>query len=96
MSTRKHGSEIFFNFFLIHGNSIKEDFKAGLLEMATMANESKDEDALPQFDLPVFTVSSMDFQKLIGHYEDDGPPSTFHNVRLNFFEIESLRFHHPP
>lgn len=39
-------------------NRIKDDFKAGLEEMeANSSSKSRD------FSLPVFTVSSMDFQK---------------------------------
>lgn len=53
---------------------LKQDFHAGLREMAAQAG-SADADALvSRFDLPIFTVSSMDYQKLKGLRPADGPP----------------------
>ena len=37
-------------------------------------------DSLQKFYLPVFTVSAMDFQKMIGNFPDDGGPTTFDTV----------------
>eukprot|EP01122_Echinamoeba_exundans_P016614 TRINITY_DN8479_c0_g1_i1.p1 TRINITY_DN8479_c0_g1~~TRINITY_DN8479_c0_g1_i1.p1 ORF type:complete len:1374 (+),score=380.54 TRINITY_DN8479_c0_g1_i1:97-4218(+) len=54
---------------------IKADFKAGLEEMARNAKQSAD--AVRSFYLPVFTVSSFDYQKCVGHFAADGGPSTF-------------------
>jgi hypothetical protein len=53
---------------------LKQDFGAGLREMAAQAG-SADADALvSRFDLPVFTVSAMDYQKIQGLRPADGAP----------------------
>eukprot|EP01114_Cavostelium_apophysatum_P012584 TRINITY_DN2852_c0_g1_i1.p1 TRINITY_DN2852_c0_g1~~TRINITY_DN2852_c0_g1_i1.p1 ORF type:complete len:1432 (-),score=454.04 TRINITY_DN2852_c0_g1_i1:258-4553(-) len=67
-------------------NRIKEDFKLGLEEMSTLAGGTQ---KTREFYLPVFTVSSLDFQKICGLRPGDGGPSIWGSSEDT--EIPTLR-----
>lgn len=54
-----------------------------------MAQNANNEEFKNDYVLPVFTVSSMDYQKMIGNYARDGGPDTFHDVEST--EIPKLQ-----
>jgi hypothetical protein len=60
---------------------LRSDFAAGLRELAAQAGDrSAGGEAARADKLPVFTVSSIDFQKLSGLRPADGPPSVWDDV----------------
>jgi hypothetical protein len=69
---------------------IQRDFIDGLVEMSVAAGETPDRDALAAaHQLPVFTVSSVDFQKLSGVRRNDGPPDVWSEAEAT--ELPALR-----
>lgn len=72
---------------------VASDFLDGLIEMATAAGDTVDRGEYAQkFKLPVFTVSSMDFQKISGlRSDEDGGPDVWMNARGT--QIPKLRSH---
>ena len=53
---------------------LRKDFHAGLRELAEQAGEADAAALTARFELPVFAVSSVDYQKLAGLRPGDGPP----------------------
>ena len=60
---------------------ILSDFHEGVLEMSRAAGEEVDvESVRDKYHLPVFCVSSVDFQKLAGLRRGDGGPAVWRQV----------------
>jgi len=73
---------------------LQRDFLDGLIEMAENAGEEVDRDELARkYRLPIFTVSSTDYQKLVGirDVDLDGPPQAWSAIEST--EIPALRRH---
>ena len=59
---------------------LRHDFHVGLRELAAQAGDADADALVARFELPVFTVSSMDYQKLKGLRPADGPPKVWHDA----------------
>lgn len=58
---------------------IKSDFQAGIQEMIQFGRQAS-ASMMHEYHLPVFTVSSMDYQKLVQIRKRDGTAETFTRV----------------
>ena len=71
---------------------VKADFYAGLQDMDRAAGDAPRSAAEleAQFTMPVYCVSSVDYQKLKGVRGDDGPPQVYDAASLAATEIPAL------
>lgn len=75
---------------------LKQDFREGLRELAEQAGDSSFEPS--KFDLPVFTVSSVEYQKLSGLRPTDGNSRVWGDIEETMSECPmaaALNFHLP-